>query len=191
MRRDDLLWLGRSYEWRESMRAKKKKIIFSLLALLAVVSIGIVYAYFTGSANKNNQFSIGGNEVEIIEEFEPGDETKPGDVFTKKPSVMNTGSVPCYVRAFAEFNDNAVAQCASVDWNNTAWTVKQEDGFYYYKTVLQPGEVTEPLFTQVAISSDADPELVKKFDIIVYAESVQSEGFSNYEEAFYSLIPSE
>ena len=167
-----------------------KKILFLCISALCVFGIGNIHSIFVETEALINKFTVGENTIEIIEEFDPEDEIDPGDSFVKKPWVKNTGSVPCYVRMWAEFNDNKVAEVASVDYNNSDWTVKQSDGYYYYKKVLQPGNTTKPLFTTVTIASDADPEILNEFDIIIFAESVQSEGYSSFDDAFNSLTPS-
>lgn len=157
---------------------------FSFLCLVSVVSIA---AILHDEDEAINVVSIGKNNIEIIEEFTPPDDVVPGDIFLKKPMVKNTGPVPCYVRIFAEFNDNKVADVSSINLNTSKWTEKQSDGYYYYKSILKPGETTEPLFTQVSIDEDAKSEDIQSFDIIVYAESVQSDFYSTYNEAFRSL----
>ena len=55
---------------------------------------------------------------------------------------------------------------------------KKEDGFYYWKEPLQPGEATETLFDTVTIRADVAKEELETFDIQVYAEAVQSQGKS-------------
>ena len=52
-------------------------------------------------------------------------------------------------------------------------------GYFYYKTLLAPGEVTtEPLITWVltdfdGAQTDSNPDLIRSFDITVYSETVQ------------------
>lgn len=43
----------------------------------------------------------------------------------------------------------------TLDYNTTDWT-QGEDGYFYYNKVLKPGEVTEPIFTNVAFSGTMD-----------------------------------
>ena len=40
-------------------------------------------------------------------------------------------------------------ECLKLDIDTANWTLK--DGYYYYNRILQPGEITETLFTQVEI----------------------------------------
>ena len=169
----------------------KTKAIIYILLFIAVFFIGAntdgITAYFTDADQKENLTTIGGNEIEITEEFDPPEELKPGITFNKYPCVRNTGTVPCYVRMFAEVNDSSVGQYTTFQFDNDKWTTKKEDGYYYYKNVLKVGETTEPLFTTVSISDSINDSKLKDFDIIIYAESVQSEGFSDYDAAWKSI----
>lgn len=164
--------------------------VLLILTLCILGSVGTIYAYFKVSDSVTNPISFGNNTIEIIEEFDSPEDPQPGSSFTKKPTVKNTGSVPCYVRMFVEFSDNVAANHATIDFNTDDWSEKQADGYYYYKKVLPVGSVTEPLFTTVTFNSDADVEEIQAFEIIVYGESVQSENYSLPTEAFANYIPS-
>ena len=59
-----------------------------------------------------------------------------------------------------------------------------EDEFYYYKVPIEMNEHTSYLMTQIKISKDIPAHCVKDAEFIVYAESYQAEGFSNYQEAW-------
>lgn len=43
----------------------------------------------------------------------------------------------------------------TLDYNTTDWT-QGDDGYFYYNKVLKPGEVTEPIFNNVAFSGTMD-----------------------------------
>lgn len=166
---------------------KKLIIICGLIITLGALWTGqSIYAYLTASDSAVNNLTIGINTTEIVEEFTPPEENlNPGDSFTKKVQIKNTGSVPCYIRVFVGFDSSEAAEKFSLDFNTESWTSKQDDGYYYYKTVIQPDELTEPLFTTVTCNDEW--KLNNEFEIIVYEESVQSEGFSSYAEAFLSI----
>ena len=40
-----------------------------------------------------------------------------------------------------------------IDINETYWTVR-DDGYIYYNEVLEPGDITDPVFTEVHIRGD-------------------------------------
>ena len=74
-------------------------------------------------------------------------------------------------------------------FNTEDWTEKQEDGYHYYKHILPVGVTSPALMTAVKIADDAHLEELEDFQIIVYSESVQSEGYQEEEflKAFESL----
>lgn len=176
---------------RKSKRNRLFKSIMMLILSVAVAGGAYMayssYAYYSDSHDKVNKLSIGENTTVIQETFTPPDHIVPGDTFTKKPVVKNTGTVPCYVRMFCELSNSDAAAFTTLDFNTTDWTEKQSDGYYYYKKILQPGASTTALFTTVKISDSIDASQLMDYQIIVYEESVQSGGFSNYTEAFASI----
>ena len=91
--------------------------------------------------------------------FEDIDGVLPGMDISKIVQVKNTGGQAAWVRVSAD-KDIQLAEgvdgevdlsLLSYDLNTAFWTEK--DGFYYYNTILQPNEVTEPLFTKVIFSA--------------------------------------
>lgn len=103
----------------------------------------------------------------------------------KNPSVecvKEDGAVDCYVRMYCEYADSTAEDITDIDFNTTDWTAKQDDGYYYYKKKLSPGESTKPLFTKVTVKSEEGDghsvadiiSNVYDFDLICYAESVQA-----------------
>ena len=62
-----------------------------------------------------------------------------------------------------------------IDFNTENWTF--EEGYYYYNRVLEPAEMTEPLFTQVEIvGSRVDRgHIGSTLSLEVIASAVQSE----------------
>jgi hypothetical protein len=69
-----------------------------------------------------------------------------------------------------------------------------QDGYYYYRKKISEGEKTAPLCTGFQIDpqkiDDTYRDSIKDFEINVYEEAVQAEGFSDYESAWrYFLDP--
>ena len=66
--------------------------------------------------------------------------------------------------------------------------VLAEDGYYYFIKPLKEGESTTPLFTGFWVDSSkvnkAYLELIPEFEIQIYEESVQAEGFADYKQAW-------
>lgn len=187
----------------------KTALIATGCLLIAGASFGVTYSYLRSGDEVVNEFTVGKNDIEVEEEFVRPEELKPGAEFTKNAQIKNTGDVPCYVRARADFTDSKMEALCQVEVNTDYWTVKQDDGYYYYKEKLpapsvgESGETvyhaTEYLFgnngvIQIATAvTDGDPDTTEPtvtqgdmvdFDIIIYAESVGAEDFDEYWRAW-------
>ena len=116
------------------------------LALILVCTVGGTVAYLvTHTDPVVNTFTPGEVSCQVNEEFNVDNTVKT------KAFVRNTGNVPAYIRVAvvantidAQRNITGMATTLPVGWLNTAkWT--EVDGFYYYKDVVQPGDVTANL----------------------------------------------
>lgn len=166
----------------------KKKYTFGIIFLfLAILSCGTLFAYFTDHKVKVNAMTFGENVIETEEEF-PNPDPKPGDSVKKEVSIKNTGDVPCFVRTKVLFSNDKAESVSTIDINTTDW-IKRDDGYYYYKKILPVEKTTTNLMTAVKIADNANLDALEDFDIIIYSESVQSEGYTEeeYLEAFKSL----
>lgn len=125
----------------------------------------------------------------VVNEFIPGvvtiqvDETFDG---TTKSNVRikNTGNVPAYIRvalvpAWVDDEGNIAAKHASlkldcdITWGdnfNQFW-FEGTDGFYYCKTVIEPGESTPILIKSCTVK---DGEHKYDFELQIIASAVQS-----------------
>lgn len=167
----------------------------SHIFLIAVLCFGIggTLAYFSYSRMADNVFRVGSNVIKIQEDYEPPKELVIGEnLFRKRVQVKNTGSVPCFVRVFADFSDYAVKRCSFIspdgfvyypaneyEYNlpeSWVYISTEEDerlgGFYYYTIPLEKGKTTSPLFEKIKCSFQKAEE-IREFDILVSAESVQ------------------
>lgn len=165
------------------------------ISIVSIILIGGIVASLIDSDKANNTVTVGGNRIEIIEDFSPPEKLEPGVEFKKDVSVKNVGLSDCYVRIKAVFTDSDMEKYCVVDWNTDDFEYNANDNFYYYKKELKQGEITESIFKKVIIKttydSDGDgieenisTDEMKDFDILVYAESYQSRGFNNYTEAW-------
>ena len=159
-------------------------ILLCFICLSCALTTGVV-AYLSDADNSDNSFIIGGNTIELVEEFIPPKELAPGVVIKKDVSVTNTGLNDCYVRVMAVFTNSDMGDWCTVDWNTGAgWVYNQEDGYWYYPNPISNGETTPSLFTTITLSEDIPESLVKDFDMIVYAESYQSADSEDYASAW-------
>ena len=159
-------------------------VVLILLFGAAASASGTVHAYFTDRDSAVNLTVIGGNRIEVVEEFTPPEKVVPGSVFTKAVRVKNIGHTSCYVRIRAVFSDSNVGQYCSLDWNTTDFVYCADDGYYYCTKAMDSGELTEYVFTTVAVSPEAPSGDLTEVSILVYAESCQSAGFENYSAAW-------
>lgn len=157
------------------MRMKKmgRRATWLTVSCLAAVTMAVpaAAAFFISAEEGVNRFSVGVNASRIEEEFGSYEAFEKGKSYGKEVAVRNEGSVSCYVRVFAEIEDPDAASVLSVDFNETQWTDRQEDGFYYYRELLRPGEKTAPLFTELRAGAD-----IERFRMIVMSETVQADG---------------
>lgn len=101
------------------MRKKLKRSAIVLSAALSVIilsyAIGFTIAYLSKTVDKENKIIVGHGDTEISEEFsEPSEQSMTNDKTQKEIYVKNTGTVPCFVRVYAEFSDSTIADKATV-----------------------------------------------------------------------------
>ena len=153
---------------------KKILLIATAIILVSIISIGTL-AYFTDEEKASNVITTGNIDIELEEWMEDANnddepipfpengvsDVMPGSQISKIVQVRNIGGNPAYVRIQVvktiELGD-APGQVPDLDLitfdlNTEKWELGT-DGYYYYKNVLQPGDVTEPLFTVVTFDSD-------------------------------------
>ena len=163
---------------------KRKLLAGALIAVcLSIAAYGTV-AYFTAEDTAQNTITAGNIEIDLLDSVPSGDEVSvmPGTESFKTVQVENIGDHPAYIRIRLD-KSITLAEGAEgetdpgligLDINTKDWTEK--DGYYYYNTVLEAGETTEPLFTKVSFSKDmSDLYQNSRATIAAYAFAVQSE----------------
>lgn len=142
-----------------------------LIVVLAAGMVAGIAAYLTVLNSKKNQFTVGYVKSEIVEDYVPPVELKPGITFKKKVSIKNTGPNDCYVRVLVTFSSSEIGDKCTLDYDRTNWTYNESDGYWYYNEVLKSGEETSPLFNNVSVSSKAEDSDMQDFDISIYHET--------------------
>lgn len=161
---------------------KKKYIgIFGAVAAVSVLSIviGVTIAYLGDNKTKENTVTVGHGDVSIDENFDEPSEMSMENDITKKVQVQNTGTVPAFVRVYAEFSDSELAKHAKVKYSDTEYSwndfktkldfqnptltsskwryVPEIDangalgGYFYYTEKLNESDTTPQLFDSVTI----------------------------------------
>lgn len=160
--------------------SKNSILLISVISILALLNSGI-FSYYMAHNLLNNEIKVGSQVSEVEENWDPPKEIKAGGTYDKEVSVKNTGTVPCYVRVFAELETPDMEEAIDIDFNQADWTKKQSDGYYYYKYALASGDSTEPLFTKLKANGD-----LSELSLIVYEETVQTAGSASPIDAFAS-----
>ena len=157
------------------------RIQLPVLLLLCLMMVGVTAGFLVSTDSALNRLSSGYNTAGIVESYNPPSSFAKGDEITKEVKVKNEGSVPCYVRVFAEVCDPEERNVIDIDYNTSEW-MKKSDGYYYYSRILNTGEESTPLFKTLTAKADADG-----FKIICYSETVQAYGFGSAQEAFEKI----
>lgn len=178
---------------------KEKILRTSVCALFGVgifCALGTA-AYFSDFDGRINIAAIGSVTTEIDEDF-PDPTPTPIENNPSYKKKIWTGNfsgnekgfnADCYVRMSLSYSDNDIGKGVEILGLDTEnWIHNAEDGYYYYRKKVSEGEVTTPLCTGFQINSnkidDTYKDSISDFEINVYEESVQAEGFSDYEKAW-------
>lgn len=153
---------------------KKTALKRTIVSIIAFIVISVIIfsaqtvAYF--SIDKSSDLNViqsGNLQIELIEmKDENGTEVlytdpvsvMPATSVSKIVSVRNTGSLPIYVRISVETlinkEENSLPDhwrsLISCNFNTEYWTYS--DGYFYYNFILEPQNVTSPLFDSVSFS---------------------------------------
>ena len=176
---------------------KKKILSLGVVVIcLAILASGTI-AYFSAEDTAHNVITTNGIGINIIEKTESDggvltdfpeggiSGVMPGTSVSKIASAKNLEQ-PAWIRMnyTVTVYDSAgktmdvpadeLAKVILIDANDAAWT--QKDGWWYYKTAVNTGETTEPLFEEVVFSG---PHMDNKYqnctvEVIVKAQGVQT-----------------
>lgn len=177
--------------------ADKKKIFTGIGVLLGVLTcIQAVAGYQTAYDAAVNKIGVGNITTGIDEEFPTPPPVSPEENteiskkiwVTNKASGTNETSVNCYVRVAVGYSDNDIGKAVMMNGQDTENWIYCDDGFYYYKNILKEGESSSPLCTGFTVNSAKLEktywEQLENFQIQVYEESVEANGFDDYKSAW-------
>lgn len=180
------------------------------VSALALSSLGGSLAYFTGTDEKENELSVAKNlNVEILEpnwDPENGKNIVPTEVIAKDPRVKNateeySGYLYIEVRIpypniithdvttgnnIGPEKTELFTYETSSDWiqiqefEDNEWYVRR----YAYPKIVEGGEETTPIFEKVTVANLINKEGITNTNIDIIAYGIQSEGFSNYQDAW-------
>lgn len=170
----------------------KRKLLITVLVML-ILSMSVVgsLAYFTQEETSHNVITTGSIEIELIEkaivdgeeaDFENVDSVVPGAEISKIVNVKNTGENAAYIRMSVKKSIELAKEITGtpdlslivLDFNTADWTDGGDD-YWYYKTALEAGATTSPLFTTVTFSPEMDNMYqCSTANVDVSAQAVQS-----------------
>ena len=134
------------------------------LILLFGASLKDSLAYFTTyTTTRGSARLVLGSKTEIEEKIEG---------FIKKIQIVNTGDADCFVRARIYAGSLLkLTESESVPEGGAAHWGKDADGWWYYESVLKPGEATNILSVEIGVSSELMDLDIDNFNVIVVQES--------------------
>ncbi len=168
------------------MKAKGRLLLIALAAILVTVLTQPTLAFYTTIGKATNVVTSGDIQLQIHEKTADGSDFPeegvyiiPGDIVSKQVSIENICGHPFYLRVklVSSSTDQELnpEDCLKMNINTEYWTLV--DGYYYYNHILQTGETTVPLFTQVEIvgSKVDQTHMGSTLSLTVKAYAVQSE----------------
>lgn len=150
---------------------KRKVFVCAFIAVcISIIAYGTT-AYFTYEDTATNVITMGNIKIQLQESalpedggspvpFEDAIDVLPGIEVSKIVQVKNIGAQPAWIR-IRVVKEIILAQGVSGDVDlslvtydlNTQYWI-EEDGYYFYKDILNPDESTQPLFTEVSFSQN-------------------------------------
>ena len=178
---------GKYRHWKHGDPIKidiKFLVAFMLFAASLTLGFGNAYAWLSGQNSASNIINtpiaevaiVEGNTLEDIDGWTPQDISWGNDVL-KYVRFSNTGQSTMLIRAtYAQTwksgttylsnvikTDTGYVSVAQPQWtvsgftNDSLWWYNTNDGWYYYRKVLQPGESTDAVMDKVSFISPKPP----------------------------------
>ncbi len=132
----------------------KKPLIAATVGIVAIAIVGATLAVQGDITRFFNSATLGTSGATFTEQFVSPTNWKPCDTQPKTVTATNTGTKPINVRVTYEdywIHQNGGSlplvhdgiQVAVINFaNQSDWELNEDDGWYYYKNPLQPGQTT-------------------------------------------------
>lgn len=152
---------------------KKRFLYIAVIAIFLSLITGGTYAYFTAADTVRNVITSGGIGVEVVQQQWSDGVLKPdmsqtipvmpGAVVSKVISVRSEEQ-PAWIRMNyqvvvrdgngeqMEISPEELEKVIVITPDSENWTLK--DGWWYYHTAVNTGEMTKPLFETVSFSAE-------------------------------------
>lgn len=182
---------GLSIKWNRSAFV----VCLILVMILVLSTVGMTIAWFIDSTDSIvNTFVPGKVAFNIEENFSNGDDVKEDVKF------KNAGNIDAYIRVAlvpiwrdAEGKGTALTADGTylIDWPddfNSNW-FRGDDGYYYCKTPIEPGEYSSVLIDECKVVSGLSEEYSgKTFEMQVITSATQAEDTAAAEEVWPVII---
>lgn len=168
-------------------KGRLKIFVVALVAAMMTFVSTSTLAFYSTVGRATNVVTSGNIQFIIHEMTDQGKEFPqegvyivPGDVVSKKVSIENDCEHPFYLRLKVVYGVNSQElsseDCFKLNIDEEHWELN-EDGWYYYNAVVEPGETTPEVFSHVEIvgSKVDNSYLGKTLTLTVRAQAVQSE----------------
>lgn len=166
-------------------KIKLRFLTLAIAAILVTVYSQSTLAYYSVTGRAANVVTSGDVQLKIHETTadgsafpEEGVYIIPGMVVSKQVAIENVSDQPFYLRVkMVNGIDNSglsAEDCFSLDIDEENWTYK--DGYYYYKAIVEPKEITPYIFRNVTIVGDKvdNAYIGSTLMLTVEAQAVQS-----------------
>ena len=169
----------------------KKERNIPLILLIGLISFGFLgtIAYLSSISLAKNTWKVAKVSNEVKETFH--------NKIKENVSIKNTGDIPTYVRAKIvisyEDNDGIILDDEPVlntDYsltlsNSTNWIYNANDGFYYYKNIVNPNTETDILIRECKeLTTNTD----KVLTVDIISQNIQANPTSAVEEAWNVVV---
>ncbi|PKM63231.1 MAG: hypothetical protein CVU97_01490 [Firmicutes bacterium HGW-Firmicutes-21] len=166
-------------------------ILFTILITIAFSSVVSTLAFWSVQSNTVNKITVGSVKGQITEEYSQNPTVLPGDKVNKVVRVVNTGTSDAVIRvridkAWGEardadgsliINSEISTDNILITCDTAQWYYDESDGYYYYRNVLKPNELTIPLIREFVIDPNSGNEYKNmQADIVVYMDCIQAGG---------------
>ncbi len=115
------------------MKKKQTAIIIVCAAIIGLC--GLTMAYLISQGNITNTMTVGQNKNSITETFIPPIEQTTENIFDKNVKITNTGSIPTYIRVYADFSSTSIRSVSAFGVTSTVYDdegniIEAVDSFY-------------------------------------------------------------
>ena len=167
---------GKRYSKNSKIHFKTGLFTQITLVLLFCLVAGTV-AYLIKQNSIKNQFVMGEVKTDVIESFDANNNIKQ-DV-----SIKNIGNVPCYIRATITISwkdkDGNILEGIpkenedySIKFSESSNWLKGNDGYYYYKTPVEPDNNTDILIKECEQIKEYGDKIL---EVSILNQAIQSE----------------